>query len=140
MMTFTRLVPLAAGVAVLTVTAACSLEQVLLGQWYSIHTVAQGTCPALDWHFVVDAHRSIGGYLDRDQFRQIATLTGTLNPDDSFEMTAHETAGGRTERVTGAFAPQVVTISLDGTWICEKQTFRMRPIRGVGGGGGGGGD
>jgi hypothetical protein len=138
MMTFRRSVALAAAAAALATTAACSLEQVLLGQWYSLHTFAQGTCPALDWHFVVDAHRSIGGYLDRDQFTQIATLSGTLNADDSFEMIARN-ASGRTERITGAFTPQIIMISLDGAWICEKQTFRIRPVRNVGGGGGGGG-
>jgi hypothetical protein len=139
MMTVRRTVALTTGAVALAVTASCTLEQVLLGQWYTIHTFAQGTCPALDWHFVVDAHRSMGGYLDRDEYKQIATLSGTLNADDTFEMTATQPETGRQEHITGAFTAQFVTISLDGAWICEKQTFRIRPVRGAGGGGGGNG-
>jgi hypothetical protein len=134
-----RVVAVTTGILALGLVASCQLEQVLLGQWYTLHTIAQGTCPALDWHFVVDAHRSIGGYLDRDQFKQIGILSGTLNPDDSFQMWVTENGTGRRESVTGRFTAQYVTLALDGTWICEKQTFRIWLPRGLGGGGGGGG-
>ncbi len=118
---------------------ACQLEQVMLGQWYTVRSAPQGTCPALDWHFVVDAQRSIGGYLDRDQFTKIGTLSGTLNPDDSFQMSVTQTDTGRKESVTGQFTAQYMTLALDGTWICGKQAFRIWLPRGLGGGGGGGG-
>ena len=134
-----RAAVLTAGTVALGLIASCTLEQVLLGQWYNVPTVPQGSCPALNWHFVVDAHRSIAGYLDRDQFKQIGTLSGTLNPDDSYQMWATENGTGRKESVTGRFTSQYATLSLDGTWICEKQTFRVWLPRGLGGGGGGGG-
>jgi hypothetical protein len=134
-----RVVALTVGTLALGLVASCTLEQVLLGQWYTLQTIPQGTCPALEWHFVVDAHRSIGGYLDRDQFKQIGLLSGTLNPDDSFQMWVTQIGGGRKESVTGRFTSQYVTLSLDGTWICEKQTLRVWLPRGLGGGGGGGG-
>jgi hypothetical protein len=121
------------------VLSSCTLEQVLLGAWYNFSTNAAGSCPVLGWHFVVDAQRQIGGYLDRDTWTKIATLSGRLNQDDTFEMTATQVGGSKTERITGAFTSQYVEISLDGTWICGKQTFKIRPIRSVGGGGGGGG-
>ncbi len=139
MMTIRRGITLAASMVALLAAASCSPEQLLLGQWYNMHTYAAGTCPAMDWHFVVDAHRSIAGYLDRDTFKQVATLSGSLHADDTFDMTATEAGGNREEHITGAFKPQVVTIVLDGAWICERQTFRLRPLRGFGGGGGGGG-
>jgi hypothetical protein len=139
MMTITRVGALTACIAAIALAGSCSLEQVLIGQWYTFQTAPVGNCPALGWHFVVDAKRSIGGYLARDQFIQIATLSGVLNPDDTFQMTATEVGGSRREDITGAFTAQYDTLSLDGSWICGKQTFRIRPLRGFGGGGGGGG-
>ncbi len=128
-----------AGVLALGVVAACTLEQVLPGQWYALHTRPQGGCPALDWHFVVDAQRSIGGYLSREPSNQIGTLSGTLNADDSYEMWVTQKDTGRKESVTGRFTAQDVTFSMDGSWICEKQVLRISLPRGLGGGGGGGG-
>jgi hypothetical protein len=133
-----QLIALTTGTLALGLTASCTPEQVQLGQWYTIYTGAQGTCPALDWHFVVDAHRSIGGYLTRDQFKQIGTLSGTLNADDTFQMAATDPGGNHTERVTGRFTQKSVALSIDGTWICEKQTFTIIWLRSPGLGGGGG--
>jgi hypothetical protein len=133
-----RAVGLAACLVALAATASCSLEQVPIGEWNLIHTVAQGRCPALDWHFLVDGERDISGYVAVDRFRQIATLTGVLNPDDSFQMWATEMGGTRRESVTGRFTSQVVTLSLDGNWICGQQTFRIRPVHQFGLEGGGG--
>jgi hypothetical protein len=128
---------------VLATTALCpparALEQVQLGQWYTMHTVPMGTCPALDWHFVVDAYRSIAGFWGRDVAQRSAILSGTLNADDSFQMTATEVEGNRKARISGQFALRVVTISIDGAGTaCDRQTFRVKVIRGPGNGGGGG--
>jgi hypothetical protein len=80
--------------------------------------------------------------MSRD-WHEIATLSGRLNPDDSFRMMA--TAGQRTASVTGQFTSQVSTIAIHGDAAgraCDGQVFRMRlgtyfAVQGGGGGGGG---
>jgi hypothetical protein len=141
MMKIRRAASVTTGVIALAATALLSparaLEQVQLGQWYTIHTVPLGTCPALDWHFVVDANRSINGYWARDAAKPAAILAGTLNADDSFQMTATEVEGNRQASVSGKFAARVVTISIDGAGTaCDRQTFEIRWVRGFGKGGG----
>lgn len=124
--------------------AGCTFEQILIGQWYTIDTPPAGACPALEWRFVVNAQRSIGGSLFRGGQQPIAKLSGVLNPDDSFRITVTELAGGRTADVTGQFTSQVSTISIHGTAAgseCDGQTFKLRLggyFRTQGGGGGGG--
>jgi hypothetical protein len=135
---------LAIGLAAFGVTG-CTLEQILIGQWYTIGTPPAGGCPALQWHFVVDPHRSIGGFLTSDGQQRIATLTGRLNPDDSFQMKATGLAGDRTSDVTGQFTSQVSSISIHGDAAgsaCDGKTFNPRlgtyfAFQGGGGGGGG---
>jgi len=83
--------------------AGCTFEQILIGQWYTIDTPAAGECPQLEWRFVVNPQRAIGGSLSRDRQQVIAKLSGVLNADDSFQITATEVAGNRTADVTGQF-------------------------------------
>jgi hypothetical protein len=127
------------------VLPGCTLEQVLIGQWYDITTPQAGACPRLEWRFVVNAQRSIGGFLSRDGQQPIANLTGVLNADDSYQMTATDVAGNRTANVTGQFTSLVSTMSIHGDAAgsgCDGQTFKLR-LGGYfarqGGGGGGGG-
>ena len=121
------------------------LEQLLIGQWYSVYTPAVGACPRLEWRFVVDPHRTINGFLAGDGQQRIANLSGLLNDDDSFQITATDLAGGRTARVTGRFTSQVSTMSIRGLAAgaaCDGQTFKLRLgsyFARQGGGGGGGG-
>jgi hypothetical protein len=140
---------LTAGLIALTcLLPGCTLEQILIGQWYNIQTPPADACPALDWQFVVDAQRNISGSLSRDAQQPFASLTGRLNPDDSFQMTATESAERRTASVTGQFTAQFSTIAIhgDGTGAaCDGKVFRMRlgayfARQGGGGGGGGGGN
>jgi hypothetical protein len=122
----------------------CTLEQVLIGQWYTIYTPAAGSCPGLYWRFVVNAQRSIGGFLSLDARQPVANLSGLLNADDSFQITASDLAGTRTASVTGQFTSQVSTISIHGDAAgngCDGQTFHLRLGRYLSyQGGGGGGD
>ncbi len=125
---------------------SCTFEQILIGQWYTIYTPAAGTCPRLEWRFVVNAQRLIGGFLSRDGRQQFANLSGVLHPDDSFQITATDVAGGRTASVTGRFTSLVSTISIHGDGAgsaCDGQIFNIRLgsyfSRQGGGGGGGGG-
>jgi hypothetical protein len=125
--------------------SGCTLEQILIGQWYTIYTPAVGTCPALAWRFVVNPQRSIDGFLSSDKQQRIANLSGVLNADDSFQITATDVASNRTAAVTGRFTSQVSTISVRGDGAgraCDGQTFDMplgRYFSFSGGGGGGGG-
>jgi hypothetical protein len=124
---------------------ACTVEQLLIGQWYTIDTPQAGDCPRLEWKFVVNAQRSIGGFLSRNGQQPVANLSGTLNPDDSFRIAVTDVAGGRTADVTGRFTSQVSTISIQGDGAgsgCNSATFNLRLggyLARQGGGGGGGG-
>jgi hypothetical protein len=141
---------LTTGVTALALVACllsgCRIEQLLIGQWYTVDTPPAGACPSLEWRFVVNPQRSIGGYLSSgDRQQRIANLSGRLNPDDSFQITATEVAGNRTADVTGQFTSQVSTISIHGLAAgsaCDGQTFKLRLgsyFSRQGGGGGGGG-
>jgi hypothetical protein len=126
------------------ILSACTLEQILIGQWYDVQTPRTGACPALQWRFVVNPQRLIDGFVATGGQQRLATLSGVLNPDDSFAMTATDTAGHRTAAVTGRFTSQVSTIAIHGDAAgsaCDGQTFTLRlgPYFAFQGGGGGGG-
>jgi len=124
---------------------ACTVEQILVGQIYSISTPAAGDCPRLQWQFVVGPQRAISGVLSRDHQQGIATLSGVLDPDDSFRISVTDAAGNRVAQVTGQFTSGVSTISIHGDAAgiaCDNQTFELRLgayFSHQGGGGGGGG-
>jgi hypothetical protein len=121
--------------------AGCTVSQILIGQVYNVETPQAGACPALDWHFAVDAQRHIQGFLSPVAQAPTADLSGTLNQDDSFQMTATDRTTQRTAIVNGTFAAQVSTIAIHGESACAGQTFRLRlgPYFSRSGGGGGGG-
>src|ERR1700709_740638 len=94
--------------------AGCTVEQVLIGQVYILDTPAAGACPQLEWRFVVNPQRAIDGSLSSKYGQQrIGGLSGVLNPDDSFRMTA-TAEGGRTAVVSGQFTSLISTISIHG--------------------------
>ena len=143
-----RLSALTKGMIPLAITASllsgCMIEQILIGQWYSVDTPSTGGCPRLEWRFVVNPQRSIDGYLVDHGQQQLATLSGLLNANDSFQITATD-AEGRTVNVTGQFTAQVSTMSIHGLAAgsgCDGRTFKLRLgsyFARQGGGGGGGG-
>jgi hypothetical protein len=123
----------------------CNVEQIMIGQFYTIRTPQAGGCPALNWYFFVNAQHAFNGTLLDDRQQPIAGLSGVLNPDDSFRITATANSGGRTATITGRFTSQVSTLSIQGDaagTACDGQTFQLR-LSGYfarqGGGGGGGG-
>jgi hypothetical protein len=122
----------------------CTFEQILIGQQYRIYTPPMAACPRLEWRFVVNPQRSIDGSLSGEGQR-LATLSGRLDADDSFHITATGAAGNRTADVTGRFTSQVSTISIRGDAAgsaCNGQNFDLRLgsyFARQGGGGGGGG-
>jgi hypothetical protein len=129
--------------AILLLLAGCSVEQLLIGQWYGIVTPPAGACPRLVWRFVVDPSRAINGYLSSDAQEKVATLSGSLAPDDTFQITAVATATQRSALITGQFTPGISTIAIHGEAAgpgCDGKTFQLRLGRyfATQGGGGGG--
>lgn len=137
----------ALGLAVLL--AGCSLNPVLIGQIYSIVTPREDGCQPLELHFVVDASRMFNGTLSpyAPPYPQpaLATLSGTLSPDGSFQIIAKGTQGHGNTTLTGRFTSQVSTITINGPVAgpaCDGRTFTLylgQFFRFAGGGGGGGG-
>jgi hypothetical protein len=131
------------GMIALAATASLSparaLEQVQIGQIYIMHTAPADTCSALDWHFVVDAHRSVIGFLTCDWDKHLATLSGTLGEDDTFQITVSELGGTGKADATGKFTSRFVTLSVDAPGSpCDKHTFQIAVVRGGSSGGDGG--
>ena len=123
--------------------SACTLDQILIGQVYTIVTPSTGACPALSWQFFVNAQRAINGILSSGQQR-IGILSGTLDQNDPFRMTVADADGRPTATASGQFTSDVSTLSIQGAGAgsaCDGQTFRLR-LGGYfahqGGGGGGG--
>jgi hypothetical protein len=109
--------------------ASCQVEQLLIGEWYRISTPSAGACPRLEWDFVVNPQRMIGGSLLVGWSQRIASLSGVLNADDSFHITVTDVAGDRTADVTGRFTNGVSTISIHGDGAgkgCDGQTFKLQ--------------
>ncbi len=146
---WTQIKPLAMATPILAAAVcflpSCTVEQILIGQHYTFYTPPAGACPRLEWRFVVNAQRSIGGFLARDGQPPIADLSGRLDADDRFEITATTTTGHRQATATGQFTSLVSTLSIHGDAAgsaCDGQTFALRLGRyfaSQGGGGGGGG-
>ncbi len=137
--------PLAALAVIVTLPAACSPPQIMIGQLYSIPTPPAGDCPALLWQFVVNPQRVITGSLSRVGEAPFASLSGMLADDESFRMTATTHPDKPSAIVTGVFSAQITTISIHGDAAgpgCDGQSFTLR-LGGYfarqGGGGGGGG-
>lgn len=110
--------------------AACTFNQIMIGQFYRIYTPSAGACPVLEWDFVVNPARRISGSLLRGNQGKIATLSGILAQDESFHINATSiTDKHRTADITGRFTSQVSVISIRGDAAgsgCDGQTFKLR--------------
>ena len=130
------------GAIAVVMLTGCHVEQVQLGQWYRIVTPPAGACPSLEWQFVIAADRSIGGFVSPDRVTKLATLKGTLAPDDTYSMTA--TAKEGTATVTGQFSSLSTIFAIKGDALganCNGQVFKLwlgRYFQSQSGGGGGG--
>jgi hypothetical protein len=106
--------------------APVKAQRTVQAQWYNLSTPKSGTCPGIDWHVVVDADRTIAGNLSWDRMRHTATVTGTLKPDDTFELTASEVGGSRHATITGKVLSQGSEFTVSGTGTgCDNQKFRV---------------
>jgi hypothetical protein len=115
--------------AVLALLLGCTLEQVEIGRWYTLYTPRTGACPVLEWQFLVNAQRQISGYLSPAYGARTANISGTLNPDDSFQMMAREVQGNRTSSITGRFNQQLTIFTIHGDIAgddCDGQALELR--------------
>jgi hypothetical protein len=70
---------------------------------YVLHSRAAGTCPALDWHIVVEPNDVVAGMIAWNGMKRMARATGKINRrNNAFTMKAVEMGGAaRTAIVDG---------------------------------------
>lgn len=86
------------GGAVNIARAQAPLEEHL----YVMHSNANGTCPALDWHIHAAATGQLWGIISWNDMKSVAYATGAMGQNRTFEMNATELGGaGRKATVTG---------------------------------------
>jgi hypothetical protein len=86
-----------------TPAAASAIQQLPPGRVYVFHSTAQSSCPALDWHVVLDANGALDGMIAWNNMQSMAHATGSVNAQTrTFQMTAQEVGGQhRTATVNG---------------------------------------
>jgi hypothetical protein len=94
---------MASALAIAATCGVASAQTIPEGRVYTFHSKAQGACPALDWHVVVEANDKLAGMISWDDMKAMARASGTLNMQArTFTMQAHEVGGqGRTATVDG---------------------------------------
>ena len=125
----TRAIVITTGMIAFTAAASfapAKAQRTVQAQWYNLSTPKSGTCPGIDWHVVVDADRTIAGNLSWDRMKHTATLSGSLKPDDTFELTASEVGGSKHATITGKVlrSGSEFTITGSGTG-CDNQKFTV---------------
>jgi hypothetical protein len=74
--------------------------QVPEGRIYALHSKAEGACPSLDWHIVVEPNGVLAGMIAWDDMKTMARATGRINRENrTFSMIAKE-IGGQTRTAT----------------------------------------
>ena len=86
-----------------TPAVASAVQQLPPGRVYVFHSTAQSSCPALDWHVVLDGNNNLDGMIAWNNMRSMAHAVGSINAQNrTFQMTAREVGGqGRTATVNG---------------------------------------
>ena len=116
--------------SVMVTGVACGVASAQSSGLYVLHAKATATCPALDWHVIVE-HTSTGnnlsGVIGWDNMKHIANVSGTLNPNTRFfEMKATEVGGeGRTAKIDGQLRLDGwLTANIDGAGVnCKSVTI-----------------
>src|SRR3974390_3510481 len=77
------------------------------GRVYAFDSSAQGGCPALSWHMVLQQGGVLDGLIAWNNMQSIAHVSGTVNPQTrAFQLAATEVGGqGRTANITGKVNP-----------------------------------
>ena len=121
-MTLAKSLALSAVFGIATLGAASAQSSGL----YVLHAKATATCPALDWHVVVDVTSTgdtLSGVIGWDNMKHLANVSGTLNPNTRFfEMTATEVGGDkRTAKIDGQLRLDGwLTANIDGAGVSCK--------------------
>ncbi len=94
------------------------------GRVYAFHSVAQGGCPPLDWHIVLQPDGTLDGMISWNNMQSVARTTGSINPQTRvFQMYAMEVGGQvRAATIDGTVNPQngLLTASIRGpTVTCQ---------------------
>ena len=94
---------IAAGLAIAATCGVAPAQTLPAGRVYTFHSTPQGSCPALDWHVVVQSNGDLSGMIAWNNMQSMARATGTVNmANRTFSMNAVEVGGqGRTATVTG---------------------------------------
>ncbi len=75
---------------------ASAVQQLPPGRIYVFHSTAQSSCPALDWHVVLDESGTLDGIIAWNSMQSLAHASGRLNAQSrTFQMTAQEVGGQR---------------------------------------------
>jgi hypothetical protein len=73
----------------------------LFGRVYSFHSQANGTCPSLDWHTIVQSNGTISGVIGTDNMSTVFRVSGTV-ANRKFHLDGKEIGGqGRTSTIDG---------------------------------------
>lgn len=94
---------IAAGLAIAATCGVAAAQNLPEGRVYTFNSKAQGSCPALDWHVVVQSNGGLSGMISWNNMQQMARAQGTVNMSArTFDMKAVEVGGqGRTAEITG---------------------------------------
>src|SRR5215469_5529439 len=78
-------------------------QQLPPGRVYAFDSSAQGGCPGLSWHMVLEAGGALSGVIAWNNMQSVARVTGSVNTQTrTFQATATEVGGrGRTATITG---------------------------------------
>jgi hypothetical protein len=103
------------------VTASAQANRVGL---YAFHIAQVGECSLLDWHINVESSGEIVGVVGFDGRR--ARLQGTMQKNDTFQLTGREMASGRPVTVNGAVARSKLTMTIVGSdGPCDGKTVKL---------------
>src|SRR5690242_4017771 len=83
----------AAVTLVLFTTAALAQKNAPGDRVYVLHSEAQGTCPALDWHIVASPGGVLSGKLALPGRKMTATVSGSILPHPKVERSGPSLSG-----------------------------------------------
>ena len=85
---------------------------------YVLHSAADGSCPALDWHVIVGADNAVSGMIAWNDMKSVARVDGTLTADKAFHLDAKEIGGaGKTAVIDGTLIPGWLQASIKGPGV-----------------------
>lgn len=119
-----NLVTVSTALAFTALFGGCAVEQVTLGEMFTVLADPSGACPALDILLVARADRSMEGTVYWDDRRQSSPITGVLHQDDTFDLTTPDVGGTQAARITGRVTEGGVFMTIHGSGGgCDGRSF-----------------